>query len=423
VLERARSIAPGIGVAVRTSARRLERGARIGSDGSRQRGAAILLAVVAMSIIFLALIAGLIVVEASAKSISNQLKYQGQSFNVASAGVTDALVWFQKQPTQPVAAFAPQRDLSATPPVNDTENSSIGIVRTFPVSPLGNVWGRYEVRASNVIDVSVQRGKTGAGTIWQFDSYGLLFVDRNGDSQLTWTDTNGNGVFDRGEPGEVIAMTKVRAEAQRLSLVLPGGNAALQGYTCSTINLTSGASSNRVLGSSTGIGIACRSGTGSPATTGATLTGSPKIQSTVSPYNDGVPSVFGITQAELVTLANLKASSVASLPDPLPAMSLVVVQGDATFTNAHPLVGSGILVVFGNLVISAGSNFNGVIYVTGTCSQSGPSQILGSVVSHGGIALAGGSDITEVDWDPIIVQQVRSALGGYRFTRTEYVIP
>jgi hypothetical protein len=376
-----------------------------------------------MSVIFLSLIVGLLVVETSAKAISSQLKYQGQSFNVAAAGVTDALTWFQKQPTQPVTAFAPQRDLSATPPVNQTEDPAIGIVRTFAVSPLGNVWGRYEVRSSNVTDVSLQRGKAGAGSIWQFDSYGMVFVDRNGDSQLTWTDTNGNGVFDRGEPGEVIAHTKVRAEAQRLSLVLPAGNAALQGYTCSSINLTSGASSNRVLGSSTGIGIACRSGSGSPATSGATITGNPRIQSTVSPYNDSVTSVFGITQAELVALANLKASSVAGLPLSLPSMALVVVQGDATFTTSHPLVGSGILVVFGNLTVPAGSSFNGVIYVTGNYSQSGPSQILGSVVGHGSIALTGGSDITEADWDATIVQQVRSALGGYRFSRTEYVIP
>jgi hypothetical protein len=251
----------------------------------------------------------------------------------------------------------------------------------------------------------------------------MVFVDRNGDSQMNWTDTNGNGVFDRGEPGEVIALTKVRAESQRLSLVLPGGNAALQGYTCSTISLTSGASSNRVLGSSSGIGIACRSGSGSPATTGATVTGNPKIQSTVSPYNDGVASVFGITQAELVTLANLKVSSVAGLPNPLPAMSLIVIQGNATFTTSHPLAGSGILVVFGSLVVPAGSSFNGVLYVTGNYSQSGPSQILGSVVSHGGITLTGGADITETDWDETIVQQVRSALGGYRFSRTEYVVP
>jgi hypothetical protein len=153
------------------------------------------------------------------------------------------------------------------------------------------------------------------------------------------------------------------------------------------------------------------------------VTGNPWVQTTVNPYNDAVTSVFGISQAELVTLATIKASSVAGLPNPLPDMSLVVVQGNATFTTSVPLVGSGILVVFGNLVVPAGSNFNGVVYVTGTYSQSGPSLILGSLVGHGTITLVGGSDITEIDWDSGIIQQVRSALGGYRFSRTEYVIP
>jgi hypothetical protein len=64
-----------------------------------------------------------------------------------------------------------------------------------------------------------------------------------------------------------------------------------------------------------------------------------------------------------------------------------------------------------------------VIYVTGTYSQSGPSLILGSVVGHSNITLVGGSDITEIDWDTSIIQQVRAALGAYRFSRTEYVIP
>ncbi len=397
--------------------------ARPAADDAAERGVASLLAVAGMAIILLTLIAGLVVIQASARSIGGQLKNQGQAYNVAMAGATDALVWFQKQSTQPVASFAPQRNLSATPPLNDTEIASIGIVRTFPVSPFGNVWGRYEVRTSNVTDVSTQRGKTGAGTIWQFDSYGMLFIDRNGDSQMNWTDSNSNGVYDRGEPGEVVALTKVRAEAQRLSVVLPGGNASLQSYTCNTIDLTRGAGSNRVLGTPTGTAIGCRSGTGSPQTSGATISGSPAIQSSINPYNDAVSAVFGVNQNELVTLASAKAANVAGLPTPLPTMALVVVQGDATFTTSTPLVGSGILAVFGNLVVPAGSNFNGVIYVTGNYSQSGPSLIMGSVIAHGSITLTGGSDITEADWDTTIVQQVRNTLGGYRFSRTEYVIP
>jgi hypothetical protein len=61
--------------------------------------------------------------------------------------------------------------------------------------------------------------------------------------------------------------------------------------------------------------------------------------------------------------------------------------------------------------------------VTGNYTQSGPSLVMGSVVGHGTITLSGSSDITEIDWDPTIIQQGRNALGGYRLSRTEYVIP
>jgi hypothetical protein len=390
-----------------------------------ERGVASLLAVVGMSMILLGLMMSLSLIEGSAKNISGQLKYQGQAANAASAGSVDALSWFQKQSTQPVATFAPQRNLSATPPINDTEFPSIGIVRTYPISSLGNVWGRYEVRTSTTADVTQQRGKSGTGTIWQFDSRGMVFIDKDADGVMDWTDSNGNGVFDWGEPGEVVAQKAVRSEAQRLSLVLPGGNAALQSDECSTVNLTSGAAGNHVLGSTAGTGIACKSGTGSPSTSGAMVTGNPAIQTNVNPYNDSIQSVFGVNLTELLALSSVQATSVAGLPNPLPAMSLVVVQGDATFTTAHPLVGSGILVVLGNLTIPASSesSWSGVIYTTGLYSQSGPSQVLGAVVSQGGITLIGGSDVTECDWDPTMVQMVRNSLGGYRFTRAQYLIP
>ena len=113
------------------------------------------------------------------------------------------------------------------------------------------------------------------------------------------------------------------------------------------------------------------------------------LATNVSPYNDGVTSVFNVTQNELESLAKIRVPDVPSLPPTLPGMSLIVIQGDATFTIARPLVGSGILAVFGNLTVPAGSYWNGVIYTTGNYSQSGPSLISGAVVAHGSITLVG----------------------------------
>jgi hypothetical protein len=396
-----------------------------GPGASDERGVAGLLAVATMSLILLGVMTTMGLLEGSGRSIANQLRYQGQAFNAATAGSVDALAWLQEQPVQPVTTYSPQLDLSATPPVNDTENEAIGIVRTYPVSSLGNVWGRYEVRASETLDVSTERGKAGAGTIWQFDSHGLIFIDRNDNAQMDWTDGNGNNVFDWGEPGEVVAHRVLRSEAQRLSLVLPAGNAAIQADNCSAVDITGGGSHSRVLGSNAGVGVACKNGTGSPATSGATLTGNPGVQSNVNPYNDSINSVFGVDLSELLGMASIKAPDVASLPQELPDMSLVVVQGDATFTTSHPLLGSGVLVVLGDLTIPINSEsaWNGVIYTSGDYAQEAPSMVLGAVISQGDVTLDGGSDIAEVQWDPTIVQMVRNALGGYRFSRPQYLVP
>jgi hypothetical protein len=399
----------------------VDRGPR-GARGG-ERGTALLVAVATASILVLGLISGYLLIETSSRSITGQLRRSGQAANVAEAGLTDALAWFQRQTTQPVTSFAPVRNLSASPPINDTENASIGIVRTYPVSLLGNIWARYEVRISNVSDVSIQRGKSTAGTIWSLESDGILFRDANNNQQFTWTDGNSNGVYDKGEAGEAITLAKQRVDIQRLSLVLPGGNAAIQGSNCAVVRTNQGTSAARVLGSNAGIGIACKSGTGTPTTTGTTVTGSPAIQSGVNPFNVTIPQVFGVSQSELIGLANLVVSDAASVPSPIPAMSLIVVQGNATFTTAHPLVGSGILVVLGNLTIPASStsSFNGVIYVTGNYSQGAPALVRGAVVGQGNIYLVGAGDVAEVDWDSRIVQQVRNTLGGYRFARTSYV--
>jgi hypothetical protein len=392
---------------------------------SGERGFVALIASAAMSAILLAVIASFIVTSFSSRLVTGQLRYRGQAMNGADAGLTDALSWFNRQTTQPVTGFAPVRNLAATPPVNDTENQTVGIVRTYPISTATRLYGRYEVRIPNATDVSTQRGKPAAGTVWQVEADGIIFVDSDGDQTLDWTDSNGNGYYDQGEPGEAVAMRKLRADFQRLALVLPAGSAAVQGSNCGQIDTTVGTTRARVRGSFNGLGIACANATGNPVTTGTSISGSTAVLKTVNPYNAGVSSVFGVSQSELVGLANLVVPNVASLPATLPPMSLIVIQGNATFTTAQPLNGSGILVVFGNLTIpGAYSTWDGVIYTTGTYSQTAPSIVNGAVVGLGSIQLVGtAGDYAEVDWDASIVQQVRNELGGYRFSRAPYLVP
>ncbi|MGH9420733.1 MAG: hypothetical protein ACRD3J_12220, partial [Thermoanaerobaculia bacterium] len=113
-----------------------------------------------------------------------------------------------------------------------------------------------------------------------------------------------------------------------------------------------------------------------------------------------------------------------------PQMQMIILDvtgtgGTATFNTAHPLSGSGILLVYGNLVIDGGpSSWNGVIYVTGNYTQNGPSTINGSVVvgTSGSTATINGSgDFAEVFWDPFMFNQIQQQLSQYRFSRNGYV--
>src|SRR5690606_24062328 len=66
-----------------------------------------------------------------------------QAVMAARSGLTEGLSWLRRQTSQPVTVFQPTLDTSATPPILDTEDPDIGLVRDFRIS--GNLWARYEV--------------------------------------------------------------------------------------------------------------------------------------------------------------------------------------------------------------------------------------------------------------------------------------
>jgi hypothetical protein len=159
------------------------------------------------------------------------------------------------------------------------------------------------------------------------------------------------------------------------------------------------------------------------------LTGSPSLSGTVAglmqtsevdPYLDSISEVFGVDQQQLIGLADVVAASAAELPADLPEMSLVVVTGDAIFTSSRPLVGSGVLVVLGNVELQAGSlsSFNGLIYAQGNYAQHAPSQVSGAIVAQGSVGLFGSGDFSEVYYDPEMIAQIMRHIGQYRFSRS-----
>lgn len=370
-----------------------------------ERGTAAILAMFISTSLFLMIMSGLTLINISKKAIQTQLIYHGQAVNSAQAGLVDAYSYFRRQQVQPVTTFDPQLNLLSNPPVIDTDDPSIGIVREYEVSELGNVWGRYEVRKTAVRDASAERGKPGDGTIWQLESVGIVYARKDITKPYNQS------------PNRQLARVVARTELQRVNLVLPGNSAisARRGD-----NIMTETNTRIVAGSD--IGVLHPPSTGSPTLNGDV--GAGIVDGTTNPYLDSIPDVFGIGQRELIAMADLVAYTMAEIPSPLPTMTLTVMRGNATFNSTQPLIGTGILVVFGDLTIAPDSfsSFNGLIFVTGDYEQNSPSQVSGAIVAHGDVDIRGAGDFSEVTFDDALLTHIQKEMGQYRLTRSPLLV-
>src|SRR5207253_3110592 len=157
----------------------------------------------------------------------------------------------------------PKQNLAATPPVNESDDPATGIVRTYQIADTGRVWGRYSERRTKVLDVSKKRGKAADGTVWRIESEGLVFV-RNDKTKEP-----------EQSPNVILARSTMRTELQRLGLQLPA-NAAINSVRADNVNISK---AGRVLGGSSGIGIAYPTSTGAITNKGS-VTGNPAQSTT-----------------------------------------------------------------------------------------------------------------------------------------------
>lgn len=372
------------------------------------------MAVFAATLVLLLLTTALIITETSGRALARSLSSQGQATSAASAGLTEGLSWFVRQRQQPVIAFNPLVDANGvcthvprhTPPVFDSEDPALGIVRDFEINNRSGVWGRYEVRRASVLDVSLRRGKTQAGTIWQLESEGIVYVRNDA--------TRAPAVA----PNYVLSRRTMRVDIQRLGLQLPTPNAAASAPRGLDVRVTR---PSRIQGGASGIGVSYRASSGSWNGNGM-ITGSPAVSFTTGSF--AIDQIFGVTVNELVAMADIVVDDESQLPNPLPDMALVVVRGNATFNSVRPLQGSGILVVLGNLTLNPQSNafFSGVIWTGGNFIMSPPGILNGAVVSNGALQLNGGSDVAEINYDAAILDQLRQQMGNYLFSRSPWMV-
>ncbi|MBL8751289.1 MAG: hypothetical protein JNK78_19180 [Planctomycetes bacterium] len=386
-------------------------------DRAGERGVALILGIMFTVIVVGITVTGALVMRAHQQQTKVSFVAHGQAVQFARSGLIEALGWCRKQTSQPVTAFAPQLDTASTPPILETIDPDIGLVREFQIT--NSIWGRYEVwkpwpgdpdAARSVWrtqmeceDVSGMRGNLSPGSIWRIRSLGYVFqrVDPNRAFNVA--------------PNHVIGQEMVEVEARRLALQPPG-----QAAVCSRVGgSVSVQTRGRIIGGSVAAGIYYLNGTGTPSVsgTGSSVTGTPN-QSAATTYADGFEEVFGVSQTELTAMADYVITNAADFPSPVPVDTLVFSTVGMTFTAAKPLKGTGVVAIVGNTTIGAGSYsaFSGLLYVQGNLTIREPSEIQGAVVVTGTITVQGASDYATVTYDDTILAHLRQELGTYRLS-------
>lgn len=387
----------------------------------RESGVAIVVGLWFTVVVVGIVIAGSAYLDAHSKKTRNSFIARSQAIQIARSGLTESLNWLRRQTSQPVEEFAPQYAPAATPPVLDTIDPDIGLVREFRIA--GKQWGRYEVwkewaadpnasrlawrRQVQCEDISDERMAASSGAIWRLRSVGYVY-----------TLVDSTKAFNVA-PNVVLSREMLQTEVQRLSLNLPGEAALNVGDGNSAHVNTQG----RIRGGSAG-GIHYPRNTGTP-TTGprrdSRVTGTPAL-STSSNYNDSPEAVFGIGFEDLRSLADLIVTSESEFPNPVPNNSLVIVDVGSTmnWNSSRPLMGSGIIVVLGNANLQSGSNsnFSGLLYVDGNLTMRGPSDVRGAVVVTGNMTLQGQPDYATITFDGDVLDELRLNFGNYTRSNT-----
>ena len=411
-------------------------------------GGTLLFLVVVVSIMLSGMmLAAHITYRASMRVIEQQLNHHGQAVNAAKAGLVDALAWYRRQTVQPVGAFAPARDLSQSPPVNQTDDPDIGLVREYQISTRDHIWGRYEVRVRASRDITTERNLAGQGRCWYLESKGYVFERRAPDytpsdfylfyelsdgtqkrkledgTYVTESTTPNGSLEERADVNAVriLFQATMGTELRRLSVVPPADGAicAARGDTVTVGDRA------RVNGGS-GHGLVCPGGTGSfTIYSGAEVSGSPAT-GTAPPetYLLDMEDVFGVSAQELRSVSDIYTDDPSTLPDVMPEYGLVFIDSSVTWGAANPLRGTAIVYVNGDVTLDTNSStyFSGILYVEGNYVQKAPSLVNGTVMVKGSVMINGLGDLSEVNFDPDVRSRLLSVSGQYRFSTPMFFV-
>lgn len=376
-----------------------------------ERGLALILGVLFTIVVSGIVVTGTMLLHAHRQKTETAFRLHGQAAQFGRAGLIEALGWFRKQTSQPVLAFAPLLDATATPKILDTIDPDIGLVREFQIS--GSTWGRYEVwkqweadplparlawrRQVQVEDVSLARGAGSTGSVWRLRCIGYVFQQMN------------SAVSFDTPPNRVISKDTLETEVRRMTFTPPGA------ATLCVDNLSNLTVDRRVNVQGNGVGaIYGASGTpvylNSPTVVGGWSTGI---------YDSAYESVFGLTEQDLRPLADDRITADGDFPTPLPRNTFFFVEVPTlTFTDTRPLTGTGLVVVKGDVVFQTGNKsfFSGMLYVDGDITINDPAEINGTIVCNGTVNIVGTTDWINMTYDGGVLNSLRQEIGQYRLS-------
>lgn len=357
---------------------------------------------------------GAILLRAHQTKTEVNFRTRGQASQFARAGLIEALGWFRKQSAQPVLTFQPRLDLVANPPVTETADPEIGLVREFQIS--GSVWGRYEIwrqwdadpiperlawrRLMQVRDVSTERGAAGSGSVWLVKSVAHVF--RRNDVAKAYNE----------QPNHVLGTATVETELRRLTLVPPGMAAVCVG-TARGSRITDKVN----IQGATGAAVYLRAGNGTPSVSGGAITVGGVVGSTS--YDDTTQAVFGVSEEDLRGLADDRITQASAFPATLPARSLYhVTVPTLDFTSTRRLDGNGIVYVSGDVDFQGGnmSFFTGLLFVHGNVTMRETLEFNGTLICTGTVNIEGSADWINITYDDGSLNTLRTEIGQYRLS-------
>ena len=359
-------------------------------------------------------VTGAILLRAHQTKTEVNFRTRGQASQFARAGLIEALGWFRKQSAQPVLTFQPRLDLVANPPITETADPEIGLVREFQIS--GSVWGRYEIwrqwdadpiperlawrRLMQVRDVSTERGAAGSGSVWLVKSVAHVF--RRNDAAKAYNQP----------PNHVLGTGTVETELRRLTLVPPGMAAV-----CIGTPLGSSIRDKVNIQGATGAAVFFRSGSRNPTVSGGAITVGGVVGSTN--YDDTTQAVFGVSEEDLRGLADDRITQASAFPATLPARSLYhVTVPTLDFTSTRRLDGNGIVYVNGDVDFQGGnmSFFTGLLFVHGNVTMRETLEFNGTLICTGTVNITGSADWINITYDDSSLNTLRTEIGQYRLS-------